>query len=192
MVPLVLGLGQQDQFCDRGQVVQGLLLVRMLRWQELRVRQHCHRVEQPVPGNRHNQVVHHRSAGAFLTDSASNKATSAATGAKYSFKATGDSAYTIQNALGGFLGVASTTTATHVWGTVPTISTRVGQQWWIIPSKDGATFRLLNRYSGLVLALSGTQGRLAETTPARSWDSNGSGVVCDCKAAEQALVFTVA
>lgn len=133
-------------------------------------------------------------AGAFLTDSAS-KATSAAAGAKYTFKATGDGAYTIQNASGGFLGVASTTTATRAWGTVPAISTGsagVGQQWWVIQSKGGATFRLVNRYSGLVLALSGTQGRLAETTPARSWDSNGSGVGGGRKAAEQELVLTAA
>ncbi|MEU8922585.1 RICIN domain-containing protein [Kitasatospora sp. NPDC048545] len=48
----------------------------------------------------------------------------------------------------------------------------------------------MNRYSGLVIGMSGTAGRLAETAPARSWsDTTGSTVGAGRTAAEQALSF---
>ncbi|MFF3465138.1 RICIN domain-containing protein [Streptomyces sp. NPDC002619] len=53
------------------------------------------------------------------------------------------------------------------------------------------TYRLVNRYSGLVLGLSGASGRLAETTPVRNWtDSSGSSVGDERTAAEQTLSLT--
>ncbi|MEU7057013.1 hypothetical protein [Streptomyces sp. NPDC046197] len=49
-------------------------------------------------------------------------------------------------------------------------------------------FRLVNRYSGLTLALSADPHRRAETTPARSWtDSSGGPVGGARRAAEQTL-----
>jgi hypothetical protein len=72
----------------------------------------------------------------------------------------------------------------------------VGQQWFIVPgtttsgTADG-TYKLVNRYSGLVVGLSATSGRLAETTPARSWtNSTGNGVGGTRSAAEQTLTMT--
>ncbi|KZB86985.1 RICIN domain-containing protein [Amycolatopsis regifaucium] len=56
---------------------------------------------------------------------------------------------------------------------------------------DAGQFRLVNRYSGLVLGLSGKTSRLAETTPLRSWtDTTGSTVGEGRTAAEQTLTFT--
>ncbi|MER6458785.1 hypothetical protein ABT270_40235, partial [Streptomyces sp900105245] len=70
----------------------------------------------------------------------------------------------------------------------------VGQQWFVLPdaSANGA-YRLVNRYSGLVLGLSARPGRLAETTPARNWtDRSGSSVGAGRTAAEQRLTLVPA
>ncbi|MFJ9864169.1 RICIN domain-containing protein [Streptomyces sp. NPDC101165] len=117
----------------------------------------------------------------------------------WTFTATGDGAFTLANAASGrLLGVDSATTAGRAWGARPTVTTApaggptVGQQWFLIrcASADGG-YRLVNRYSGLVLALSGTSGRRAETTPARNWtDTNGSSVGGGRGAAEQTLSLT--
>lgn len=117
----------------------------------------------------------------------------------WTFLSHGDGSYRIVNsATGQLLGVDSTATANRAWGTLPTVTAAgsggasAGQQWWIVPStSDPGTFRLVNRYSGLVLGMSATTGRLAETTPGRSWtDSTGSAVGGGRTAAEQTLSFT--
>lgn len=117
------------------------------------------------------------------------------------FTANGDGSYTIANtATGKVLGVDSATTASRAWGTKPTASTvgsagpTVGQQWWVIPGKsaDGAAtagYRLVNRFSGLVVGMAAAPSRLADTTPARSWDAAGSGVGQGRTVADQTLTL---
>ncbi|MCS0602688.1 RICIN domain-containing protein [Streptomyces sp. LP11] len=118
------------------------------------------------------------------------------------FTPTGDGAFTLANtATGRLLGVDSTGTAGRAWGAKPTVTAAstagptAGQQWFVIPDTSGSatkgTYHLVNRYSGLVLGLSGTSGRLAETTPVRTWtDRGGSSVGGGRTAAEQTLSFT--
>ncbi|MCP2340426.1 RICIN domain-containing protein [Actinomadura rupiterrae] len=111
------------------------------------------------------------------------------------FAANGDGSYRVTNAsTGKSLGVSASGTAGRAWGAKPTVTANgsgVGQQWWVVPS-GGGTFRLVNRYSGLVLGMSSAAGRLAETTPARAWtDTSGSTVGGGRTAAEQTLKFTV-
>lgn len=99
------------------------------------------------------------------------------------FTPTGDGAYTIANTRsGGLLGVDSSTAGGRAWGAAlgvaVTRTPTVGQQWFVVPNTDsrtgGATgsFRLVNRYSGLVLGMTGGLRGEARTTPGRSW--NGS------------------
>ncbi|MFQ6141922.1 RICIN domain-containing protein [Streptomyces seoulensis] len=126
----------------------------------------------------------------------------AATGSaleSWSFAANGDGSYRIANgATGQLLGVDATSTTGRAWGAKPTVTASgaggpsVGQQWWIIPSTGSkGAYRLVNRYSGLVIGLSSTAGRLAETTPVRSWtDASGNAVGGSRTAAEQTLAFT--
>ncbi|MFC9927728.1 RICIN domain-containing protein [Streptomyces sp. NPDC127190] len=109
------------------------------------------------------------------------------------FTPTGDGAYTLTNtATGRLLGVDSTP-AGRAWGTRPTVTAApaggpaVGQEWFLIASGPG-TYRLVNRWSGLVLGLSATSARRAETTPLRTWtDTGGSSVGGGRSAAEQTL-----
>ncbi|MHA6758390.1 RICIN domain-containing protein [Streptacidiphilus sp. PAMC 29251] len=120
----------------------------------------------------------------------------------WSFAGNGDGSYRIVNAAtGGLLGVDSTTTAGRAWGAKPTVTAAgsggpsAGQQWFVIPnaSSGGAagTYRLVNRYSGLVIGLSSASGRPAETTPARYWsNSTGNAVGGSRTAAEQTLSMT--
>ncbi|MET8629133.1 RICIN domain-containing protein [Kitasatospora sp. NPDC004669] len=119
----------------------------------------------------------------------------------WSFLADGDGAYRIANAATGqLLGVDSTATAGRAWGAGLTVTdavggnATVGQQWFIVPSTAGkGGFQLVNRYSSLVISLSGTADRLTETTPARSWtDATGSTVGGGRTADEQTLAFTPA
>ncbi|WP_224281276.1 RICIN domain-containing protein [Streptomyces sp. LS1784] len=114
------------------------------------------------------------------------------------FLAQGDGSYRIANAATGqLLGVDSASTAGRAWGAALTATAAVGgnvtvgQQWFVLPSKAGkGRFKLVNRYSGLVIGMSGTSGRLAETAPARSWnDTTGSTVGAGRAAAEQVLSF---
>ncbi|MFE5218069.1 RICIN domain-containing protein [Streptomyces sp. NPDC056626] len=117
------------------------------------------------------------------------------------FRPTGDGALTVANAASGrLLGVDSTTAAGRAWGARPTVTAErggeptVGQPWFVLPdaSANGA-YRLVNRYSGLVLGLSARPGRLAETTPARNWtDRSGSSVGAGRTAAEQRLTLVPA
>lgn len=117
----------------------------------------------------------------------------------WAFTANGDGSYRIANAsTGQLLGVASGSTAGRAWGAVPTATAApaggpaLGQQWFVIPgTAPNSGYRLVNRYSGLVIGLSAASGRLAETTPARFWtDSTGSGVGGGRTAAEQTLAVT--
>ncbi|MGJ5756087.1 RICIN domain-containing protein [Streptomyces puniciscabiei] len=113
------------------------------------------------------------------------------------FTPTGDGAFTVTNAASGrLLGVDSSSAAGRAWGARPTVTAAraggpsAGQQWFVI-ANAGGTYRLVNRYSGLVLGLSGTSGRLAETTPLRTWtDHSGSSVGGGRTAAEQTLSLT--
>ncbi|MET8509256.1 RICIN domain-containing protein [Streptomyces sp. NPDC004787] len=120
----------------------------------------------------------------------------------WTFTAKGDGSYRIANAATGqLLGVPATGPAGRAWGTRPTVtapatgSGATGQEWFVIPGASAAdhtptgTHRLVNRYSGLVLGLSGDPARpAAETTPVRSWtDTTGSPVGAGRTAAEQSL-----
>lgn len=144
-------------------------------------------------------------AGRILAQVQGGSATTslgAATGsalASWSFVADGDGSYQVVNsATGQLLGVDSTQTTDRAWGTTPTVTAApaggpsVGQQWFLVPSTTATgSFRLVNRYSGLVLGLSSNSSRLAETTPTRSWtDTTGSTVGGGRTAAEQTLTFT--
>lgn len=120
------------------------------------------------------------------------------------FHTNGDGSYRIANgATGQLLGVDSATTSTRAWGTRPTVTAApaggpgVGQQWFVIPgtsATNGApngTYRLVNRYSGLVIGLSATSNRLVETTPTRTWtNSTGNAVGGTRTANEQTLTLT--
>ncbi|MFJ4598242.1 RICIN domain-containing protein [Kitasatospora sp. NPDC088861] len=121
----------------------------------------------------------------------------------WSFTTNGDGSYRIANAATGrLLGVDSTATAGRAWGARPTATAAgpggptVGQQWFVIPGKsaDGTatgTFKLVNRYSGLVLGLSSTNSRSTETTPTRSWaDTTGNPVGGTRGPGEQTLTLT--
>ncbi|MFI8326650.1 RICIN domain-containing protein [Streptomyces sp. NPDC085529] len=130
--------------------------------------------------------------------------TAAATGSAlehWTFTAKGDGSYRIANAAtGGLLGVASTGPGTRAWGTRPTVAAAAsgtGQDWFVVRGASAAdntptgTVKLVNRYSGLVLGLSATAARAAETVPARSWtDTTGSPVGAGRTAAEQTLTLT--
>ncbi|MFE5587522.1 RICIN domain-containing protein [Kitasatospora sp. NPDC056531] len=124
---------------------------------------------------------------------------SGSTHESWGFLSDGDGSYRIANAATGqLLGVDSTATAGRAWGAGPTVTdavggnATVGQQWFILPSTAGkGRFQLVNRYSGLVIGLSGTADRLTETTPARSWtDATGGAVGGGRTADEQTLAFT--
>ncbi|MFG3054703.1 RICIN domain-containing protein [Kitasatospora sp. NPDC048239] len=121
----------------------------------------------------------------------------------WSFAANGDGSYRIANAAtGALLGVDSTAVAGRAWGARPTAAPAgaggptVGQQWFVIRSTSSAgtatgTVKLVNRYSGLVLGLSSTADRPAETTAVRSWtNTTGDAVGGTRTAGEQTLTLT--
>ncbi|MET8718975.1 RICIN domain-containing protein [Streptomyces misionensis] len=155
----------------------------------------------PVDAGRRYRIA--SGAGRILVQRPGGSATTAApptptARASWTFESTGDGAYTVANAAtGGLLGVDSRTTASRAWGTKPVVTARhggepaVGQQWFLLPDTSPAgTYRLVNRYSGLVLGLSADSDRLAETTPARTWtDTSGSAVGRGRTAAEQTLTL---
>ncbi|PKV83714.1 RICIN domain-containing protein [Streptomyces sp. TLI_146] len=121
----------------------------------------------------------------------------------WTFTGNGDGSYRIANAAtGNLLGVDSAAKAGRAWAAQPSATApgsggpTVGQQWFIVPQvssggvRSGA-YRLVNRYSGLVLGMSSQAARLAETTPIRTWtDTTGSGVGGSRTAAEQTLTLT--
>ncbi|MET7388182.1 RICIN domain-containing protein [Streptomyces sp. NPDC005529] len=121
----------------------------------------------------------------------------------WKFTSGGDGSYRIANtSTGRLLGVDPTSDAGRAWGAKPSVSAApaggptVGQQWFVVPSTtvDGTptgTYRLVNRYSGLVIGLSGNPARSAETTPTRAWTDSTGGAVGDARtAAEQTLTLT--
>ncbi|MDY0812646.1 RICIN domain-containing protein [Kitasatospora purpeofusca] len=151
-------------------------------------------------GNADGRVLAQAPGGSATTSAAT------ATGSaleSWSFASNGDGSYRIANAATGqLLGVNSTAVTGRAWGARPTATAAgpngptVGQQWFVVRATsatgaDTGTFKLLNRYSGLALGLSSADGRLAETTPARSWtNTTGDAVGGTRTAAEQALTLT--
>ena len=135
---------------------------------------------------------------------ASQSASNGSTLQDWSFVADGDGSYQVVNASSGqLLGVGASSTATRAWGTAPTVTApgatgpTVGQQWWIIPDTDPSTgaatgsYRLVNRYSGLVIGLTTGSGAVAETTPARYWtNTTGNSVGGSRTGNEQTLTIT--
>ncbi|MFI8823541.1 RICIN domain-containing protein [Streptomyces sp. NPDC053431] len=119
----------------------------------------------------------------------------------WTFTAKGDGSYRIANAsTGNLLGVDTSGPGTRAWGTRPTVTPATagtGQEWFVIRGASPAdnsptgTYKLVNRYSGLVVGLSADTGRPAETTPVRSWsDTTGNPVGGSRTAAEQTLTLT--
>ncbi|MEV0095387.1 RICIN domain-containing protein [Streptomyces sp. NPDC050738] len=119
------------------------------------------------------------------------------------FTPNGDGSYRIANAsTHRLLGVDAKSNAGRAWAAKPTATDApaggptVGQQWFVVANttvgaKPTGTYRLVNRYSGLVIGLSATAGRLAETTPTRAWtDTTGGQVGSGRSAAEQMLTLT--
>ncbi|WP_394940279.1 RICIN domain-containing protein [Psychromicrobium sp. YIM B11713] len=114
-----------------------------------------------------------------------------------------DGSYTVTNSSSGLaLSVNSNGTASRSWGTKPGVSAlassgpSVGQQWFIqqavsTPAEGASTpsgsYRLINRYSGLVLSLGGS----VQTTPYRNWVNNtGSSLGTSDSTSNQTLSFT--
>lgn len=158
-----------------------------------------------VDGSKLYQIA--ASNGQYLTQSGSSLATaSAATTAtqQWKFTATGDGFFTVSNSASGqALGVGGGDTD-RAWGAAVALSTlgaapAVGQQWSIqriiqSPVSSGASvptgnFRLVNRFSGLVLSLTNQGSQSVLTAPQRGWDNTGT--TGDVRpAAAQALTFT--
>ncbi|MFC7307204.1 RICIN domain-containing protein [Streptomyces monticola] len=122
---------------------------------------------------------------------------------KWVFTSNGDGSYRIANgSTGQLLGVDAKSDAGRAWAAKPTATDApadgptVGQQWFVIPNtttddKPTGTYRLVNRYSGLVIGLSADQDRRAETTPTRAWtNTTGNPVGGNRTAAEQTLRLT--
>jgi len=124
----------------------------------------------------------------------------------WSFVSNGDGSYQIINAATRqALGVGTSSTSTRAWGTKPTATTigksgpTVGQEWFVISDTSPRTgartggYRLVNRYSQLVLGMSSQPGQYAVTTPTRSWTNHtGNAVGGTGSAAEQTLTLTEA
>lgn len=145
------------------------------------------------------------SGGRMLVQSTSDTSVTSATAdngrSTWRFSPTGDGAFTVANdATGALLGVSSQSSAGRAWGApltaVAAASPSAGQQWWVVQNRSATTnapdgtVRLVNRYSGLVISVSATTGRLAETTPVRSWTAAGTAVGGTRSAAEQTLSLT--
>lgn len=146
-------------------------------------------------------------AGRYLTAVAGSTAVTSTTSdpssarQQWAFVDDKDGSYTILNAATGEALSVPDRPSGRAWGTAPTVSPvatpTVAQQWFVVAMTDpstGATvgtYRLVNRYSGLVLALSTSSGRPAETTPTRAWTDPTNGAVGGGRtAAEQTLSLT--
>lgn len=143
---------------------------------------------------------------AQVSGSTSTTSLATATGSTleaWSFAPNGDGSYRIANAsTGRLLGADSTGNAGRAWGaalsvTAPgTTGPTPGQQWFVVPNTSSSGtlsggYRLVNRYSGLVLGMSSQSGRLTESTPVRHWtNSTGDPVGGSRTGAEQALTMT--
>ncbi|THA64565.1 hypothetical protein E6P78_19850 [Streptomyces sp. A0958] len=113
----------------------------------------------------------------------------------WSFASNGDGSYRIANTSTSALLGVGTSPAQRAWGTAPTATAAgangptVGQQWFVVRNATGGTYRLVNRYSGLVL---GVSSGTAETSPARFWTAPSGGVGNARTAAQQTLALTPA
>ncbi|GIG55944.1 hypothetical protein Lfu02_03160 [Longispora fulva] len=90
------------------------------------------------------------------------------------FSDNGDGFFAITNAGSGkALGVNSASKAGRAWGATPTLaapdSADLGQEWAIQADSGGTSYRLINRYSNLVLSVASSLTQQVATSPARSW-----------------------
>ncbi|MFC9331581.1 RICIN domain-containing protein [Kitasatospora sp. NPDC057015] len=141
-------------------------------------------------------------SGSSATTSVATATTSALQ--SWVFTTNGDGSYRITNAsTGKLLGVDASSTAGRAWGAKPIVTAAgasgpaTGQQWFVIPGTSASngsasgTYRLVNRYSGLVIGLSTDTARPAETTPTRTWTNATTSSVGGTRgAAEQTLTLT--
>ena len=113
----------------------------------------------------------------------------------FKFVPTGDGAYSISRQDGQSLWTGGDSPKFRAWATSLAFTKAsdpptTAQQWWIIPERDlsnaeTGNFRLINRYSGLALALTSSK---QELVPVRFWDDqSGSSVGGGRTAAQQAL-----
>ncbi|RZU15821.1 ricin-type beta-trefoil lectin protein [Kribbella rubisoli] len=140
--------------------------------------------------------------GLALTQLSGSSSTTSVAGQKasnlaaWAFVPNGDGSYRIINAATGqALGIDSSIRTSRAWGTTPIVSpyrAAVGQQWFFIKTKtSGGSYRLVNRYSGLALAMSADSRRRVETTPPRYWSNKtGSSVGGNRNETEQLLTLT--
>lgn len=152
------------------------------------------------------RILAQAASGSTATTSTATATTTGTGLDAWTFTGNGDGSYRIANAsTAGLLGVPTTASTGRAWGSAPTVTASgsggptVGQQWFVVPTTSSSTgtatgtYRLVNRYSGLVIGLSGVTGRLAETTPVRAWtDTAGTPVGGARTAAEQTLTVTAA
>lgn len=149
-------------------------------------------------------------AGQILEQVSGSSATSSVTSTggstlgTWTFVAVGDGSYEIVNhSTGQLLGVSASSTSTRAWGTAPTVTAlaangpTVGQEWFVVADTDPSTgaqtgtYRLVNRYSNLVLGLTAGASAAAQTLPDRSWtNTTGNSVGGSHSAAEQTLSIT--
>ncbi|MFI6326458.1 RICIN domain-containing protein [Nonomuraea sp. NPDC050556] len=134
----------------------------------------------PVTANRTYKIA--AANGSYLAQSGSALTTSTG-GTPWKFAATGDGFYTITSPTSGQALSVGSGDAGRAWGTSVTLASpgsAVGRQWAIQeatnapptsgPSTGTGTFRLVNRYSGLALSLTGS----VATAPQRNWDNSGT------------------
>lgn len=157
--------------------------------------------EAPVRTGRNYLLV--SGSGAVLGQSSAHRNRTALTTrtsafAKWKFRSNHDGSYEVINSISGLaLGVGDGTRAGRAWGAatnlaaVPKKGPTAGQQWFIqvTSGKGGNAFRLVNRYSGLVLDLGGGKGSLARTEPYRNWTGKKSAASFARKPATQELHF---
>ncbi|WP_189388964.1 ricin-type beta-trefoil lectin domain protein [Streptomyces sp. SDr-06] len=108
---------------------------------------------------------------------------------QWRFDPTGDGFFTVSNAASNQALAVATGDAGRAWGAgvtaaAPTSNPAVGLQWSVQPvvtASDGSgpsaptgAYRLVNRYSGLVLSL-GSGAQAVTTAPVRAWDNRGTG-----------------
>ncbi|RLP83783.1 hypothetical protein D9V34_02950 [Mycetocola lacteus] len=126
----------------------------------------------------------------------------------WTFTATGDGFFTLGTVgTGSVLGVDASGNAGRAWGAVPTLAAaatsgdaRIGQQWSFqrvttVPSPAGASvptaeYRLVNRYSGLALSVTGGGDLRTATSPIRQWNAPAGSTGDSRPEAAQRLTLT--
>ena len=156
----------------------------------------------PVNANKKYRII----AGQRQLSVSGNTVTSVATGSSnadtWTFNATGDGSYSVTHVpTGKLLGVSTAQPSTRAWGTTPSLLTASsspdsGLSWWIIQSRSTSntltgSVVLINRYSGMALALSSHTSRLAETAPVRSWNDTGGNPVGGGRTSVEQLITLV-